>query len=158
VSAIAGPRRPAAFAPIKRVVVPLDTSDLAEIALPPTLDVARGLDLPITLVLAIPTLSQLYLGTELVPHPEDILKRSEAEAGTYLMGVSDHLAAEGTKVSWKVLHGDPARAIVDHSGGSPENLITMATHGHSGLGRWVLGSVTDKVVRTGTSPVLVVRP
>ena len=144
--------------PVKNVVVPLDSSGLAEAALPIAKELATGLDLTITLALAIPRLSQLYLGTEMVTHPAAILERSEGEAGEYLQEVAGRLESDGLAVSWKILHGDPARSIVEFASQSRDNVIAMATHGRSGLGRWVLGSVTDKVVRTSESPVLVVRP
>ena len=63
-----------------------------------------------------------------------------------------------SEVDWKVLHGDPAETIIETTGGSYDSIVAMATHGRSGLGRWILGSVTDKVVRTSESPTLVVRP
>jgi nucleotide-binding universal stress UspA family protein len=51
----------------------------------------------------------------------------------------------------------PARAILDHCSQYQTDLIAMSTHGRSGIGRWVLGSVTDKVLHAGDTPVLVVR-
>ena len=146
-----------AVAPVKKIVVPLDTSEMAEAAVPIAQELATGMDLSITLVLALPRLSQLYLGAELVAHPEEILERSEGEANRYLQGVCGRIEREGITTDWKVLLGDPATAIVEYVGESQGNIVSMATRGRSGLGRWVLGSVTNKVAQTSETPVLVVR-
>ena len=144
-------------ATVGKIVVPLDTSELAEAALPIAQELALGLKLTITLVLALPKLSRLYLGTEMVAHPSDILEKAQGEAAEYLKEVASRLEPEGTTVEWKVLHEDPGAAIVEYADQSKDSWITMATRGRSGLGRWVLGSVTDKVIRTGNSPMLIVR-
>lgn len=57
----------------------------------------------------------------------------------------------------RVLHGHPAVKLVDLARDTSESLIAMTTHGRSGIGRWVLGSVTDRVVRHSGDPVLVIR-
>lgn len=53
--------------------------------------------------------------------------------------------------------GKPAAQIIDYANRNPFNLIVMATHGRSGIRRCVLGSVADRVVSQGNTPVLVVR-
>ena len=143
---------------IARVVVPLDTSELAEAALPTAQDLARGLDATIDLVIALPTESQLYLGSELMTHPADVIQRAEDSAKAYLSDVRAGLEADGHSVKSTILHGDPASAVYEYTSQQAETLVAMATHGRSGLGRWVLGSVTDKVARLGGAPILVVRP
>ena len=142
----------------KEIVVPLDTSELAEAALPMASYLARGLGASVTLVSALPTISQLYLGSEMVVHPTDVFKRAEEAAGEYLEDVSARLTADGLDVTSLVLQGDPARAIFDYTRKASDAIVVMATHGRSGLGRWVLGSVTDKVVREGGAPAVIVRP
>jgi nucleotide-binding universal stress UspA family protein len=54
--------------------------------------------------------------------------------------------------------GDPALQIVDTCNGQKADLIAMTTHGRAGVSRWMLGSVTEKVLRTAAVPLLVVRP
>ena len=56
----------------------------------------------------------------------------------------------------EVLEGGPASVIVAYAQSKPNSLIAMSTQGRTGLGRWVLGSVTDSVIRTGNNPVLVI--
>ena len=143
---------------VRQIVVPLDTSDLAETVLPAARDLARGLGATITLVTALPTTSHLYLGAELVSHPTNVLKRAEDYATDYLKQVHARLEAEGLAVRWRIIHGDAAKAIHEHTVDEADTIVAMATHGRSGLSRWVVGSVTDKVVRLGGVPILIVRP
>jgi nucleotide-binding universal stress UspA family protein len=56
-----------------------------------------------------------------------------------------------------VASGEPAQAIVDTAANEHVDLIVMATHGSSGMRRWVLGSVADKVLHTSATPLLLVR-
>jgi nucleotide-binding universal stress UspA family protein len=56
-----------------------------------------------------------------------------------------------------VVNGHAAEAIVDEAARQSVDLLVMATHGYSGLKRWALGSVTDKVLHAGTTPLLLVR-
>ena len=66
--------------------------------------------------------------------------------------------ADGLAVSSTVYQGmGPAARILDASDKSPATLISMCTHGRSGISRWLLGSVTDKVVRSAAVPTLVTR-
>lgn len=61
------------------------------------------------------------------------------------------------RVSTVVLEGNAAEKIIDLAHKSPKSLVAMSTHGRTGVGRWVLGSVTDRVVRHSDDPVLVIR-
>jgi nucleotide-binding universal stress UspA family protein len=63
----------------------------------------------------------------------------------------------GLTVSEVVVSGDPADVILHYAESSAVDIITMSTHGLSGIKRWVFGSVTDKVLHAGDMPVLVVR-
>ena len=76
----------------------------------------------------------------------------------YLRRVKEKLLQEGVpSIEERLLHGQPAGAIVDLAQETQDSLIVMTTHGYSGLERWVLGSVTDRVVRHSGDPVLVIR-
>lgn len=63
-----------------------------------------------------------------------------------------------TSIETQLLHGNSAGAIVYLVQEASDNLVVMTTHGRSGMGGWVLGSVTDRVVRESGDPVLVIRP
>jgi nucleotide-binding universal stress UspA family protein len=94
-----------------------------------------------------------------VAHPQDLLARAEELVSMYLRDLAERIQSEdGTPAKWKVLWGDAATEIVELARSTENNMVAMCTHGRSGVGRWVLGSVTDKVVRSSGDPVLVVRP
>jgi nucleotide-binding universal stress UspA family protein len=140
------------------VIVPLDTSELSEAVLPIAQHIAKSLGLNVRLVTALPTLAQLYLGTQPVAYPADIIARAEDTLTEYLQEVSARLQQNGLNATWEILRGDAGDAIVDYARALPNNLIAISTHGRSGLGRWVVGSVADKVVRSSGDPVLIIRP
>lgn len=150
---------PGPLARLEEIVVPLDTSDVGESVLPLARQTAKALDLTMTLVTVVPTPSRLYLGTEFAAHPPNMVERVESAVHRYLADLTTRIATEdGLIVRWEVLRGDAAKSIVEFARGRQHNIIAMSTHGRSGMRRWVLGSVTDKVVRSSGDPVLVVRP
>ncbi len=148
-------------ATLKSIVVPLDGSKRAETVLPPAMDLAKKLSLAIVLTRAyqIP-LSASYAGAEspYIPNSDALLNLVREEAGAYLEAKVNELHQNGVeKVSSILLVGSGADEIIDLARSTPDNLIAMCTHGRSGVERWVLGSVTEKVVRHSGDPVLVVR-
>jgi nucleotide-binding universal stress UspA family protein len=148
-------------ATLKSIVVPLDGSKLAESVLPRAVELAKSLSLAIVLTRAyqIP-LSAAYAGAEApyIPNQDALLNLVREEAGAYLEEKVNELHQNGIdKVSSILLVGSGADEIIDLARSTPDNLIAMCTHGRSGVGRWVLGSVTEKVVRHSGDPVLVVR-
>jgi nucleotide-binding universal stress UspA family protein len=150
-----------AEAQLKTVIVTLDGSSMAEQVLPYLTPLAKSLGLMVTLVRVIPP-EGLHFGFRDYPvgHYRNISIEEETpkHAADYLRQVSDKLRADGLDSFQEcVLRGNPAEAIVDLAKATPDNLVAMTTHGRSGLGRWVLGSVADRVVRHSGDPVLVVR-
>jgi nucleotide-binding universal stress UspA family protein len=148
-------------AALKSIVVPLDGSKLAETVLPRAVELAKSLSLAIVLTRAyqIP-LSAAYAGAEApyIPNQDALLNLVREEASAYLEAKVNELHQNGVeKVSSVLLVGSGADEIIDLARSTPNNLIAMCTHGRSGVGRWVLGSVTEKVVRHSGDPVLVVR-
>ena len=76
----------------------------------------------------------------------------------YLHEVKVHLHRQGVwLVEERLLRGHPAATIADLAREIPGSLVAMTTHGRSGMGRWILGSVADRVIRHSGAPVLVVR-
>ena len=120
---------------------------------------AGALDLKTTLVTCIPSASQLYMGSvpEVYPYPDDLMQQAQGAADDYLESTADSVSAVGgPDAQWESLEGGPASRIVEFASTQPNSLIAMCTQGRTGLGRWVLGSVTDAVIRSGNIPVLVV--
>jgi len=80
------------------------------------------------------------------------------EVGTEaLEGIEDRAAAAGVGVETAIREGSPHREILAHADEEGVDVIVMGTHGRSGLDRYVLGSVAERVVRTAEVPVLTVR-
>lgn len=144
---------------LKTVVVPLDGSSLAEKVLPHVSNLAKKMDLEILLVrvYALPIMG--YTAEDYyTPNLDQLLEQAKEEARQYLEQKVTQLKGEGLRrVSSRFLEGDSARQIIDIARKTPDNLIAMCTHGRSGIGRLVLGSITNRVVRHSGDPVLIVR-
>lgn len=146
-------------AALRSVIVPLDGSDVAETILSPVAALAKVLDLQVLLIrvygLPLPT----YGGDDYyVPDYLELKDQIRDEAEGYLNSRANLLRAQGVaEVSTVVIEGSAADAIIDLARKTPDNLVALSPHGRSGLQRWVLGSVTEKVVRHCQDPVLIVR-
>ena len=88
---------------------------------------------------------------------EEVLARVNSEAQTYLDQMAQSIRSDGVTVETAVKDGDPADCILEEADRDAGTLIAMTTHGRSGVGRWLLGSVTDKIVRGGRHPILITR-
>jgi nucleotide-binding universal stress UspA family protein len=81
------------------------------------------------------------------------------EITDYLQAKVEELQAEGIeKVSFLAVEGNGPEEIIELARKTPDNFVAMSTHGRSGIARWVVGSVTDRVVCYCGEPVLVIRP
>lgn len=144
---------------LDKVIVPLDGSDLAEQILPHVANVAKSLDLSVILLRVTPTAGDYYRFMEYpVPELDDLPEQMDAEALNYLQEQSKRLRQQGvSRVEERLSHGPPAIEVAEFAKETPNNLVAMTTHGRSGVGRWILGSVADRVIRHSGDPVLVVR-
>jgi nucleotide-binding universal stress UspA family protein len=145
---------------VQHILLPLDGSPLAETAIPYATLLAKTFNAPVTAIRALPldmlTTWDPYAGEpDLTPEMQQIL---EDEVKRYLDDVAARMRAEGVDAKTEFVTFSPAAAdIVDLAEQTPGALVVMTTHGRSGLGRALLGSVTDRVVRSSAAPVLVVR-
>jgi nucleotide-binding universal stress UspA family protein len=149
---------PLAHAP-SRILVPLDGSAFAEMALPYAVELARAMDASLVLLRAV--VPPPLLSPERVVEPgfsAELLELEEEEAHTYLKGTARKLGAEGVKVRTSTRRGPAARAIIDEAEASTARLVVMTTHGRTGIDRLFLGSVASEVLRHGRNPILLVRP
>lgn len=144
-------------ASVKSILVPLDGSELAESALPTVSELAKELDVEIVLCRAYELAATAYYGSEdYLPKYDEMLQELKADVEGYLSKKAEELKAGGlTKVSWVALEGSGAEEVVRYANARPGILVGMCTHGRSGVSRWTLGSVTEKVVRHADGPVLV---
>ena len=154
------------------VLVPLDGSELAELSLSHAAAIARACGADVSLLRLSPT-AEYYRrhvigpivalsasGSEVDEFVSRELQAEAAEATGYLARVQHRLADEPFGVdrvaTRHVQHDDYAQSIIDHA--VPDRaLVVMTSHGRTGMGRVLMGSVTDRVIRHSTLPVLVVR-
>ena len=145
---------------LNSVIVPLDGSELAETAIAPVTELAKALKLDVELIRAYRIPVNTYAAAEDY-YPVDyeaIRSGLRDEASSYIEKIAGELEAMGiAKVSCVTPEGFAADEIISLGQKTPNNLIAMCTHGRSGVKRWVLGSVTEKVVRHSGDPVLVLR-
>jgi nucleotide-binding universal stress UspA family protein len=126
------------------ILVPLDGSALAERALPYATAVALAANSSISL---------LHVTSDVeTSHRPQI----ELDAATRLERLAERLRAQGPRATARTMPGDVAGAIVDAAGTAHADMIVMSTHGRSGLGRWLYGSVADEVLRRAELPILLV--
>ena len=154
-------QNPARQIELKTVVVPLDGSALAEKILPHVVTLARKIKLEVHLVRVYALPADAYVVGDGVFMQAVTQQREtmQSEAESYLDGKTQVLRAEGLdRVVSTAIQGDPAGEIIDLACNTPNNLIAMSSHGRSGVGRWVLGSVTERVIHHSRDPVLVIRP
>lgn len=143
------------------VLVPLDGSGLADRILPHVVALAKKLSLEVTLVRAYTIPADTYIVgdgfyMDTLTRQQDAFKQ---EIDEYLTGKTEEIRAAGlNRVSPVSIHGDAAGEIIDFARKTQNSLIAMSTHGRSGLARWLMGSVAEKVVQHSPNPVLLIRP
>jgi nucleotide-binding universal stress UspA family protein len=141
----------------KRILVPLDGSDLAERILPHVQTIAKGTGAEIVLLRVAPI---PILGMVAVASPAEAKKWVQAEevaAAKYLEGVVKRLKETGLPTRLLVLDGEPAVEILTAAEKEGVDLIAMMSHGATGFSKFEQGSVTEKILKHATRPVLMVR-
>ena len=142
---------------LKTVVVPLDGSPLAEQVLPHVADLAKrlGLQVILTRAYALPSaVAPDAYGT----YTEELINQLETETREYLAGKVEGLKEKGLEnITTVPDFGYGAEEIIKLARQTPDNFIAMCSHGRSGIRRWVLGSVTERVVQHSGDPVLIIR-
>jgi nucleotide-binding universal stress UspA family protein len=144
---------------LKSIVVPLDGSEVAESVLPTVLEMAKKLNIEIVLFRAFNVPYSVFGGVrDHFAVVDELLGGIKAEAHDYLKKKTEELKEQGaSKVSYVLKQGTSADQIISLGRKTPDNLIAMCTHGWSGAKGWVLGSITETVVRHSGDPVLIIR-
>jgi nucleotide-binding universal stress UspA family protein len=144
---------------LQRVLITLDGSPLAERAIEPGLSLAQSLQAEVTLLRCVP---HILADGKLDEHERGLSRRMQEdlinEAKEYLRARSDEAGRSGVMINSAVRIGSPADSILEYVETYGIDLIAMATHGRTGLKRWVYGSVTAKVLRSVSCSMLVIRP
>ena len=145
----------------KKIVVPLDGSPLAECVLPHVEALARGcLVNEIIFVRAVEPFQYPTYAGEVTITPAEVERinaGNKLEAEDYLRKLTDRFKFEKIPTGWEVLLGVAAERIADYGSKNQADSVVIATHGRSGLSRWVWGSVADRILRSACVPVLMVR-
>ena len=141
----------------KKILVPLDGSELSKKALDPAEKLAKTFDAEIILFQVVPFMP-IYGSPELVT-PLIIDEKQKETAEKYLTNLAEEMRKRGYKVTSMVRTGQQvAVEIIDFAKESGVDLIVMYTHGRSGISRWVLGSVALKILTRAETPILLLRP
>jgi nucleotide-binding universal stress UspA family protein len=148
----------------QKLLVPLDGSKVGEAALPIVEDLVSkllpGSKVEITLLQVVSLLTHYIIAGEAgvqVPYTDKELEQVKKRAMDYLEKASEGLESKGAMVNIRTGVGNPADEIIRVADEINVNLIAMSTHGRSGISRWAFGSITDRVLRGATKPVLLVR-
>ncbi len=139
----------------KKILVPLDGSDLSEKALRHATALAKSLNTQIILLHVVVFPTRDY---DVIPMDRSVSSEVMAEAKRYLEQVAGNIRRLGVTVLTHVVPGYVADTIVDFSQSQSVDLIVMSTHGRTGAARWLIGSVADRVVHGSQVPVLLIRP
>jgi nucleotide-binding universal stress UspA family protein len=142
------------------ILVPLDGSELAECVLPHVEILALGCQ--VKKVIFARVVEPFHQPTGDYILDEEQVKKFESEhkavAQDYLRKIPDRVKlTQGVQVQSEILHGRVADTLADYASRHPVDLIVIATHGRSGVSRWVWGSVADRILRSACVPVLMVR-
>ncbi len=141
----------------RKILVPLDGSDLAEQILPQVVDLAKSMEAEVTLI-TIGSIQISGLGREFMfGGYEGLFAQLKAEAEKSLSKTGNELRDKGVKTTWLYQEGQtPAQEILSYAEKNSFDLIAMATHGKGEMA-WLIGSVAEKVVTHAMIPVLLLR-
>jgi len=134
------------------ILVPLDGSEFSERALPMATSLAQAMEAKVIWMRA--ASASVFPGVD----PTDAQCEAIEDAESYLAAVATGLSEQGLTVEVAAPFGDAAESIVLEAGMRTADLVVMCTHGRSGVGRWIYGSVAEQVLAHSPAPVLLVRP
>jgi nucleotide-binding universal stress UspA family protein len=143
-----------------RILLPLDGSEVGEAALPYISEIALRLKSEVTLLSVIESSQHVRTigGQDYIHYPEQQIESIKIDINKYLSVVSKKLTDSGVNVRSIVKEGDAAAEIIKYAKEHNVRLVAMSSHGRSGMRQWVFGSVSNKVLHAGKTPLLLVRP
>jgi len=145
----------------KKILVPMDGSELAECVLPHVETIAGGCSTEAVVFLRVIepfVMTSGYFGADF--SGEEIARinaENEKSAKKYIKKLVERTNYGSVKIEGKTVMGRAAEAIAEYAKNNEMDLITISTHGRSGISRWVWGSVADRVLRSSCVPVLMIR-
>jgi nucleotide-binding universal stress UspA family protein len=140
-----------------RILIPLDGSRRAELILGQVAKVLRRKDSEVILlrVVDIPDVSRFEPARRAAYG--SVRGRERAQAHEYIHALAGRLAGQGVRARGLIAEGSAAATILEQAAREEATLVAMTTHGRTGLARWLVGSVAEKIVRSSPIPVLLVR-
>lgn len=144
----------------KKIMVPLDGSELAETVLPHVEAFIEGFNVTDVILVRVVEPARVPYSVDGAVYSEDLVKLDasrKSSAKDYLDQIAGRFKHEGTAVRSEVIVGRTTESLVDYAEQNGVDLIIIATHGRSGVTRWVMGSVADKLLRSASVPVLMIR-
>jgi nucleotide-binding universal stress UspA family protein len=145
----------------KHIMVPLDGSELAECVFSHVIEIAECNKSKITLVRVVTPLALAtseYAGMLSTTEFQKIEDADVAAAKKYMAEKQAYFKVKGFDVQAEVFFGNIVDSLTDFVEANGVDLIIIATHGRSGVSRWVWGSIADRILRSAKVPVLMVRP
>lgn len=152
-----GDHRPTTEPLVARIVIPLDGSDLSEAALRPAIDLSCDLGVPLHLVRVVesdPVREAVRGGPMVASATARATQRALGDAERYLDARAQVARDRNCVAVTETRTGYPVTELIASL--KPGDLVVMASHGRGGIGRWLLGSVADRLVREAPAPVLLV--
>jgi nucleotide-binding universal stress UspA family protein len=142
----------------KKILVPLDGSDISKYALEHVKEIALSCGVPKVIILYV--VEPINPGMYEVPAQviDDAAQKGKDFGNRYLNSVVVNMKGQGLEVEPVLMSGKVTESILGYAKDNGVDLIAMTSHGRSGLSRLVLGSVAEKVIRHATIPVLLVTP
>lgn len=144
----------------RKIMVPVDGSQLAECVLPHVEALVRGSQVQEVVFVRVFEPFRPPSGGEVVLSEKDIARidaEHRAAAEKYLQELMKRVSLGGIQPRWELLRGNVAETLADYATKNKVDLIVIATHGRSGVSRWVWGSVADRILRSACVPVLMIR-
>jgi nucleotide-binding universal stress UspA family protein len=139
-----------------KILLPLDGSKTAEKVLPYARFLAQTYKIPVELMAVIDIAEMAaHIAAERARFLDTLVEEGVRSSEQYLKGIAATFG--GASVKCTIDKGRPQEAIIEKAAADKGTLISMATHGRSGINRWLLGSVTEKVLRGTSNPLLLVR-
>ncbi len=151
-------RRPVRL--FSKILLPLDSSEVGEAALPYVIEIAQKLRSEVILFSVIERGQHVHTigGQDFIRFSEQQVESMKLETNKYLAITNKKLTDSGVNVRSIVREGDAAGEIIKFAQEDNIRLVAISSHGRSGMRGWVFGSVSNKVLQAGKTPLLLVRP
>ncbi len=141
---------------MKKILVPIDGSENSKRAISMAREIAEKFDSTILLLNIIDLRISAYPYYE-APYRDNIFQASKEQANELLKVSKESMGNAADKVETLVLEGNAANEIIDYVNNNEVDLVIMGSHGMSGIQRFFLGSVTNRVLHHIKKPILIIR-